>query len=147
MYHVIHIIFEKSCNFWITHVSIAVEQQLFKGVTKMETNPYEIFIPMVLFIVVAVITKIISDNKIKHKIIEMDSVNENLKYLNPLKFTVHPVVNLKWSFLSFAIGLPLLLKQFFPDIANEGIIGLMLIFSGIGFYLYYLMAKKELNNN
>jgi hypothetical protein len=73
-------------------------------------------------------------------------VNENTKYL----FSQRPVVNhyasLKWGFVLVGIGCALLLKQIFPySLSETGVVGLMSLFAGIGFFVYYFIAKSKLD--
>ena len=109
---------------------------------------YEIFLPISIFGSIAVIIKIISDNVIRSKLIQKGLVDENIKYLFDKKYSSHPTNNLKWGFILIGIGLPLLLRQMFPDLfSDEGMIGLMFILAGVGFIVYYNIAKKESQKN
>ena len=104
----------------------------------------EILIPVTILGFTALIIKIIADTIIRSSLIKKGMVDENLKYLFSKKYSFHHITNLKWGFLLIGIGLPFLLQQIFPYlISNEGMIGLMFIFAGAGFILYYLIAKKE----
>ena len=109
----------------------------------MEIN-LEFLIPIGIFASIAFMVKVISDNKVKHKLIDKKILDENIKYLFLKSTFSHPVVNIKWSFILMAIGLPLLLVEIFPTFFSDRvIIAFMFIFSGIGFYLYYFIAQKE----
>lgn len=108
-------------------------------------NLAEALIPVFIFMPVALIIKIISDNNIRRKLIDKGMVDENVKYLFLKKQSSHPISNLKWGMILIGIGLPLLLKQIFPSvISDEGMIGMMFILAGLGFICYYVIAKKEL---
>lgn len=112
----------------------------------MDTD-YSFIAAVALFFSIVFIVKVISDNKVRHKLIEKGMVDENLKFLYPAKKSLfHPLISVKWGFILIGIGLGFLLKQFFPEtIDTNGVIGLIFIFSGIGFLSYYLIAKKELD--
>ena len=111
-------------------------------------STYEFLIPVAMFFVVAIIVKIVSDNRIRHKLIDKDMVDENLKYFYLKRFAIHPLSNIKWGFILVGISIPLLLDQFFPDyFTGEGIMGLMFLFAGIGFIIYYFIAKREMEKN
>ena len=106
-------------------------------------NSLEILIPLFIFLPVALIIKIISDNHIRRKLIEKGMVDENIKYLFMKRYSFHPVSNLKWGFILIGLGLPMVLSQFLPStFSDPGIFGLMFIFAGIGFVAYYLIAKN-----
>lgn len=110
----------------------------------MESN-LEILIPLFVFLPVALIIKIISDNSLRRKLIEKGMVDENIKYLFMKRYTFHPMSNLKWGFVLIGIGLPMLLSQMLPrTLSDTGIFGLMFIFAGIGFVAYYLIAKNTI---
>ena len=45
-------------------------------------NPnFEVFIPIAMFAGIAIVTKIITDYKLRAKIIEKGNINENIKFL------------------------------------------------------------------
>ena len=112
----------------------------------MDTD-FGFLVGIALFFAVVLIVKITSDNRIRNKLIDKGMVDENLKYLYPKQSIMQPISAIKWAFALVGIGLPLLLKQLFPEsIDTYGIIGLMFIFAGTGFFVYYFMAKKHLGN-
>ena len=106
-------------------------------------NNLEILIPIVLFICFVAVIKIISDNRVKKLLIEKGKVDENLKFLH-YQTARNPLSSVKWGFVLIGIGLAFLLGQLFPyDVSDESIIGLMFLFAGIGFMIYYFMAKNQ----
>ena len=109
---------------------------------------FEILIPITILGFATLIIKIISDTIIKSRIIKQGMVDENLKYLFTKNYSVHNITNLKWGFILIGIGLPFLLRQMFPGVfSEEGMIGLMFILAGVGFLIYYNIAKKATPQN
>lgn len=110
---------------------------------------FEIFIPITVFGAAVLIVKIIADYKLRKTLVEKAEINENIKFL----FTGYTTEernrsNLKWGMVLIGIGLPFLLKELFPrTFYDESILGLVLIFAGIGFLLYYFMSPKQDSNN
>lgn len=105
-----------------------------------------ILIPIAFFFAVAIIVKFISDNKIRRQLIDKGIVDENIKYL--YTYEVQPLSSIKWGVVLIGIGLALLIGQIFHyEISEEVTIGLMFLFAGIGFVIYYFMAKKKLSDD
>lgn len=53
--------------------------------------------------------------------------------------------NIKWAFICVGLGLALLVWDIFPDVfSSAGIMGLMFIGAGIGFLIYFLVARSAL---
>ncbi len=103
-------------------------------------------IPIVMFIVVAVIVKITSDNRIKRILIEKDMVNENIKYLTGDIIEKYVSPSLKWGIVLTAIGGALLLARLVPALDDEEtIVAMMLIGGGLALIFYYALAKSRIN--
>ena len=102
-----------------------------------------IFIPIVLFIVFGWIIKIISDNRVRQKLIEQGLVDEKVKNLYPDREVSQRLSSLKWGLVLVGIGLAILLGQLFnPEISDEMTVSGMFLFAGLGFLIYYIVAKK-----
>ena len=56
----------------------------------------------------------------------------------------NPLTNIKWGLILIGIGFPLLLDHLSDAISHEGTIGLMAICAGVGFLIYYFIAKAAL---
>jgi len=111
-------------------------------------SAFEVLIPISIIGFTALMIKIISDTIIRSKIIKKGMVDENLRYLYNKKPLFQHITNLKWGFILIGIGIPFLLRQLFPDLfTDEGTIGLMFILAGVGFILYYNIAKNESQQN
>ena len=114
----------------------------------------EDLVPMVVVSVIfgtlVLIIKIISDNRIRTKLIESGQVDEKAKflYLRGDRRPADPLSSVKWGMVLVGVGLALIIGQFvnqfmyFGDV--EGItFGLMCLFAGIAFLIYYNLKKKE----
>jgi hypothetical protein len=100
-------------------------------------------IPIVLFLTVPIIIKIVSDNNIRKQLIEKGLVNEKVKYLYASSFDRGVPATLKWGMVSIAIGLAILVVQLSPhDIHDEMTISAMLICGGGALIFYYFVAKR-----
>jgi len=106
----------------------------------MEFSPF--FIPITFFIVIAVIVKIVSDNRVKHKIVEKNMLNENVRYLFTDTLERHIPSSLKWGMVLIGVGLAFLIGRLVPyRISEEVTIGSMFLLAGLGLVAYYLIAS------
>jgi len=105
-----------------------------------------VLIVFVIFSSVAFVIKVISDNRIRRRIIESGQVDEKVKYLyfKSGKRALEPLSSVKWGMVLVAIGLALLLGQMFPyDITEMMTIGFMFLFAGFAFLIYYFIQKGK----
>ena len=103
----------------------------------------EDIVPLTLFIVIAVIIKILSDNRIRRLAIEKGVVNEDMKFLYYDRFEGKVPSSLKWGFVLIGIGLALFIGQFVPyDMTEEITIGGMFFLAGVGLVVYYFVANR-----
>jgi hypothetical protein len=105
-----------------------------------------VLIVFVIFSSIAFVIKVISDNRIRRRIIESGQVDEKVKYLyfKSGRKLHDPLSNVKWGMVLVAIGLALLLGQLFPyDITEMMTIGFMFLFAGIAFLIYYFIQKGK----
>ena len=111
-------------------------------------NMEDVLIPIVVFITIYGIAKLISDNRIRSKLIDKGEINENLQYLYATQTGKAKVYsNLKWGFVLLGIGVAMLLKQIAPFyITDESVFGLMFVFAGAGFLVYYFISKDQFTN-
>lgn len=101
-----------------------------------------------MFIVIPFIVKVVSDNKIRQKLIEKGLVDENIKHLFPDKPKDQVSASLKWGMVLIAVGLAVFVGQMAPsDLVEEVTIGAMFIFGGLALVLYYVIAGKKLNKS
>ena len=106
-------------------------------------NLHDILIPSVFLFALVAIIKIVSDNKVRRRLIEKELINENLKYLYAQQTNHRLPSSLKWGFVLVGIGLAFILGLIMPgQIQDEVTIASMFILAGLGFLLYYYVSKK-----
>jgi uncharacterized membrane protein len=94
---------------------------------------------------IALVFKVIADAITRHKLIAKGMVDENVKYLFWKNTETSAVSNVKWGLVLVGIGIAMLLDQFAPFyLRSESVIGLMFLFAGIAFLVYYFIAKGTL---
>ncbi len=104
---------------------------------------FDEIVPLTLFIVFAVIVKIISDNRIRRLAIEKGIVNEDIKFLYYDRFEGKVPSSLKWGFVLIGIGLAVFIGQLVPyDMTEEITIGGMFFLAGVGLIVYYFIANR-----
>jgi len=106
----------------------------------------EFLIPIAFFIALAAIIKWGMDNKTRRLLIEKGMVDEKVKFL----YGEHDrsLSSIKWGMVLIGIGLALLIGQIYRyDLSDEATIGLMFLFAGLGFIIYYFLAKKKMSEN
>lgn len=102
-----------------------------------------VFVPITSFIIIAYIIKTISDNRIRHRLIEKGVTDENAKLLFGKKEEFRSVSSLKWGLVLTGIGLALFIGQLFPrSISEEMTVGGMFIFAGLGFLIFYFVTQR-----
>ncbi len=108
---------------------------------------FEFLIPIAFFFAAVALVKIISDNRLRRHMIEKGNLDENIKYLYQQNQAPQPLSSIKWGLVLIGIGLALFLNQLFPyTISDEGTVGLMFLLAGIGFLVYYFIARKHIND-
>jgi uncharacterized membrane protein len=106
----------------------------------------EILIPFVIFSAIVAIVKIISDTMTRHRLIAKGMVDEKVKHLFIKDAQLQRLSSLKWGMVLIGIGVALVISQFAEDyITDESVFGLMFIFAGVAFLIYYGIARKLLN--
>jgi hypothetical protein len=107
---------------------------------------WEMFPLIVMFLVVPVIIKMLSDNKTRRKLIEKGLVDERVKYLFMDKPKEYVSSSLKWGMVFIAIGLAVFVGQMAPkELMEEVTIGAMFVFGGIALVIYYTIASKKIS--
>jgi hypothetical protein len=115
----------------------------------MESSALLFLVPAAALIGVAIIVKAIIENWTKMRGKEMGSIESDAS----AKSRDHErraeikrlISNLKWSLILIGIGLPMALSYFFESLRVEAILGLMLLFAGLGLFLYFFLAKRMLD--
>jgi len=98
----------------------------------------------IIFFSIVAIVKIVSDGNIKKRLIDKGLAEEKVRHLFvPAELSV--LSNLKWGMVLFGIGVAALLSNLLPyRWSDEGTFGLILVFAGLGFLIYYPLAQKRL---
>jgi len=104
----------------------------------------DFLIPISIFFAIAYIIKVISDNRLRHRLIERGQVDETVKDLFNENLELKALSSVKWGLVLIGIGLALFVGQMFPyDVREEMTIGSMFFLAGVGFLAFYFMAKKR----
>lgn len=105
-----------------------------------------ILIPAVVFAAIVAIVKIISDTMTRHRLISKGMADEKVKHLFAKDAQLQRLSSLKWGMVLIGIGLALFLSQIADEyITDQSVFGLMFLFAGIAFLIYYGIARKHLN--
>lgn len=108
----------------------------------------EVLIPAVVFGAIIIALKLMLDSRLRNKLIDKGMVDENVKFLNYSTAQTHRLSSLKWGMVLVSIGLALLISYIWPDVfSDEGTFGLMFLFAGIGFLIYFGISQKFIDNN
>lgn len=106
------------------------------------SNPEIIIVPTI-FLMFYLIIKNFFDYRLKRSLVEKGLVKES-HFLLSESPELMPLNSVKWGLVFVGVGAAILLAQFFPEqISDEIMVGLMLVFAGISFLVYYRMAKKQ----
>lgn len=104
----------------------------------------ELLVPITFFLAVVMIIKIISDNRLRQRLIEKGMVDENVKNLYASSMDIQPLSSIKWGLVLIGIGLALLINRLWPYyFSDEAALGLMFLFAGLGFLIYYFIAQRQ----
>ena len=107
---------------------------------------WEMFPLIVMFVVVPIIIKMLSDNKTRRMLIAKGLVDEKVKYLFMNKPKEYVSSSLKWGMVLIAIGLAVFVGQMAPkELAEEVTIGAMFVLGGLALVIYYAIASKKIN--
>lgn len=110
-------------------------------------NLTEVLIPAVIFGAFVAIIRILADARTRNLLIRSGKVDEGAKNLWARPPHADRLSNLKWGLVLAGIGVAFLLRQL--DIfymTDEGTVGLMFIFAGIAFLVYFWLAPKSNGN-
>jgi len=94
------------------------------------------------------IAKYITEYALRKRLIDKGLVDEKVKYLFADAGVTHLLSNIKWGMILVAVGVALFWRQFSPyDIEDSTVFGLMFILGGLGFLVYYFIAKAQLEKH
>lgn len=108
----------------------------------------EVFVVGIIFFSVVAIVKIISDSNFRKQLIEKGLAEDDVRQLYVATSTSQSMSSLKWGMVLVGMGAALLIGQFFPHYVNDQVtFGLMFLFAGIGFLIYYPIAARLSKEN
>lgn len=108
----------------------------------IDWTPILILGPMVFGAVY--IVKYVSENRTRRMLIQQGKLDENVKFLYRHDPAQDIRANIKWGLVLVGIGLALLIGELnIFHMSDEGIFGLMFLFAGISFFIYYAVAAKH----
>jgi len=99
----------------------------------------------IIFWGILAIVRHVSDNKLRHKLIDKGLTEKNLQNLFQKQETPSnkPFSALKWGMVLVAVGLAFLVGYFVPESEHEEItIACLFLFSGVALMVYYSLASK-----
>jgi len=98
----------------------------------------------IVFLSCVAVVKIISDTVTRKKLIEKGLVDDRVRHIFGAS-ELSVLSNLKWGMVLVGIGAAAFIGQFLPyRWSDEGTLGLILIFAGIAFLVYYPIAQSRL---
>lgn len=98
----------------------------------------------IVFSAIVLVFKIIADYKTKKNLINKGLVDEKIKFL--YNHSNRPLSDIKWGMVLVGIGLAIFAHQIL-QVSEESMLGLMFIFAGSAFLIYYAMSKKNNETN
>ena len=108
----------------------------------------EVLIPAVVFGSIVLIIKIVTDARTRNKLIDQGMVDEKVKYLFAKDIRLQRLSSLKWGLVLVGIGLSLMITYAYPELFDDGgTFGLMFLFAGVAFLIYYAVAQKQLSKS
>jgi hypothetical protein len=98
-----------------------------------------VLVTAVVFGSIVIIFRIMSDNKLRHRLVDKGIVDENIKYLYDPKENGR-FAALKWGMMLIGIGIAFLVGQ----LTNSDELGVTAAFfcAGIALILYHVIAKR-----
>ena len=106
---------------------------------------HEVLQMSVVFGSIVLVVKFLTEYFTRRRLIDKGLVDEKVKYLFADAGMTHLLSNIKWGIILIAIGLALFWKELSPyRVEDETIWGLMFLLGGIGFLVYYFIAKSHI---
>ena len=109
---------------------------------------YSFLVGIFFFGLVGYIVKIVSDNRIRRRLIESGQIDEKIKYLyfSDKKTMSEPFNSVRWGLVLVALGLAVIIGQQFPEGEKEQMtLSAMFLLAGLAFLIYYFLAKREIS--
>ena len=101
-----------------------------------------VLVGIAFFVTIVIIIKTIMDGRTRHRLIEKGVVDDKLKSLFEESPELRVLSVLKWAFVLIGVGLGILASRLAPpELAREYMMAGMLIFTGVGLVIYYVIAR------
>ncbi len=109
-------------------------------------------VPVLILLVIGYFTlelvKLISENRLRHKLIEKGLVDEKIKLLFQSQPLAQSASALKWGLVLIAVGLALFftygINSWVPhEIREEITAGAVFFMAGLGMVIYYVIARGQ----
>lgn len=101
-----------------------------------------VFVVPTVFGFIYLMLKTIAESITRNKLIDKGMVDENIKNLFSMQGIARPLNNIKVGMILVGIGIAIFAREFFY-ITDEAMVGLMFLFAGIAFVIYYFMVKNK----
>jgi len=102
---------------------------------------------LIIFSAVTFVIKTLSDNALRKRALEKPELNEHIKYLFSRADGLEraPLTSVKWGLVLIGLGAAVFVGRLFPyDIYESVTVGLMMLFAGLGFVIYYFLASRAI---
>jgi hypothetical protein len=114
----------------------------------MSENLLPIFILLVTGYFTLELVKVISENRLRHKLIDKGLVDEKIKLLFQSQPLAQSASALKWGLVLIAVGLAFFfaygIQSWFPhEIRDEIMAGMVFFMAGLGMVIYYAIARSQ----
>ncbi len=105
-----------------------------------------VLITAVVFIAIVATIRTIADTITRNKLINQGLVDDKVKGVFARDAKLQRLSSLKWGLVLVGIGLALLIGQIAEDyLTDQATFGLVFIFAGIAFFIYFGVAQRHLN--
>jgi hypothetical protein len=114
----------------------------------MNENLVPIFVLGVIGYFVLELVKVVSENRLRHKLIEKGMVDEKVKLLFQPQLLNQSASALKWGMVLIAVGLAFLLTygihSWVPaELREEMTAGAVFLMAGLSMLIYYVIARSQ----
>lgn len=94
------------------------------------------------------IVRIITESRLRQKLIDKGDIDDNVKQLFSKVQTQNVPSSLKWGMVLIAVGAAIWVAQLFPySFQDEAIVSTMLIMGGLALIVYYFIASRMAKSN
>jgi hypothetical protein len=142
----LHSFSKVECNILPVPLSNEHEKSVLSIGPQRKEKSMEILAPLAVgiafFITIILIVKTVFDSRTKRQLIEKGVVDDKLRSLFEESPELRVLSVLKWAFVLIGVGLGILAGRLAPpELVREYMMAAMLIFTGVGLILYYIIAR------